>query len=259
MGIDLASYRQSIGLWIFIASPGKSASRRSGLVSASPARHCSLPFSVLLLFLLLRADALPCHGDVERNPGPSTSLAATSTVSRSNLNLTTNHKVNRESTGGHGSAASSGLTVAHFNARSLLPKVAELSFFLSTVPADIVAVTETWLSSSVPDGAILVPGYDVVFRADHPCGHRGGGVLLLVKSGIRCWRRQDLEVWSESIWIEVQSESASSRSRHGQRSIIVGCFYRPPSTDPADFAVALEEPWRSLWINFHIVLRRMWC
>ena len=40
---------------------------------------CSRPLLViLLLFLLLRAESLPTHGDVERNPGPDVDRKATS-------------------------------------------------------------------------------------------------------------------------------------------------------------------------------------
>ena len=52
---------------------------------------------------------------------------------------------------------------------------------------------------------------------------------------MRCRRRPDLQLWSESAWIEVQLS--------GCRSLIVGCVYRPPSSSIADindFARCLE-------------------
>ena len=90
------------------------------------------------------------------------------------------------------------------------------------------------MSVSVPDGAVRVPGFDVVFRADRADGKRGGGVLLLVRDGLRCSRRADLEVWTESVRIEVRSQSARG-------SFIVSCLYRPPTADPQALGAALED------------------
>ena len=73
-------------------------------------------------------------------------------------------------------------------------------------PPDVIAVTETWLSDQVPDSSVALPGYATVHRSDRPVSkHKcpGGGALILVKDGFRCWRRPDLQSWPESVWIEV--------------------------------------------------------
>ena len=52
---------------------------------------------------------------------------------------------------------------------------------------------------------------------------------------MRCARRPDLQLWSESVWIEIQLS--------GCRSLIFGCLYRPPSSSEVDideFARCLE-------------------
>ena len=68
-GVDLATYRLSIGMWVASAGSGRvlGHGRQAFTIRKSP----TLFFVVFYLFILLRADALPKHGDVERNPGPA--------------------------------------------------------------------------------------------------------------------------------------------------------------------------------------------
>ena len=76
-------------------------------------------------------------------------------------------------------------------ARSLLPKIDELTAFISTQPVDIVAVTESWLHNDIENRLELLNGYNL-FRKDRATG-RGGGVCVYIKSDIPCVRRLDLE------------------------------------------------------------------
>ena len=102
----------------------------------------------------------------------------------------------------------------------------------------LIAVTETCFNNAVPDAAVAVPGYSSVFRTDRLPGRRRGGVLILAKDGVKCWRRNDLQVWAGCGWIEVAASSPSSKS------FIVGCVYRPPSaasTDIEKFVECLES------------------
>ena len=93
----------------------------------------------------------------------------------------------------------------------------------------IIAVTETWLSPSVPGGALVFPGYSSIVRIDRAgCGNpeakkRGSGVLFLINDSTRWTLRPDLRIWPESVWIELKL--------HSTRSLIIGCVYRPPSSD----------------------------
>ena len=48
---------------------------------------------------------------------------------------------------------------------------------------DVIALTETWLHSSVADHEIIPNGYQII-RRDRQIGKRGGGVLLAVKETI---------------------------------------------------------------------------
>ncbi len=55
---------------------------------------------------------------------------------------------------------------------------------------DIICMSETWLSNTVPDENIELEGYDVYCR-DRQL--RGGGVCLYIDTAITCNRRHDLE------------------------------------------------------------------
>ena len=60
-------------------------------------------------------------------------------------------------------------------------------------------VSETWLDSSISDGEVAIPSYDL-YRRDR--GNRGGGVLVYVPVNCRSRRRLDLEVDGiEIVWI----------------------------------------------------------
>lgn len=150
------------------------------------------------------------------------------------------------------------LSVFFFNARSLLPKMSELRTITSSLQPDIVAVTETWLSPSVPDGAVLLPNYNTVVRTDRQSFHtnasgqavqqRGGGVLLLIHDSLTCIPRSDLQIWPESCWIEINI-------RKSTETLLVGCMYRPPSSDVHSFTQDLEACFENVDLQrSHVVL-----
>ena len=68
------------------------------------------------------------------------------------------------------------------NARSLVNKVNELEILKENYRADLLFVTETWLTDSVPDEVVNVTGLNLV-RRDRSCG-RGGGVAIYVNHDI---------------------------------------------------------------------------
>ena len=75
----------------------------------------------------------------------------------------------------HNFKARKGLGIVHINARSLLPKMDILRFWVSNADPDIIVVSESWLNSNVSDSDVNVFGYSV-FRADRV--RRGGGVAI---------------------------------------------------------------------------------
>ena len=243
MGIGLELYRSTIGVFALIVSSTSRSRFHRGVFDSRPRKH-SVLLLVVYLFLILRAEALPCHGDVERNPGPSTCSSPSpspsqpvSSVSNSNSNFQRANARVGSSPGQrgkrHDASRSASLTVLQFNARSLLPKLSELRHLVQGRNPHLIAVTETWLNSSVPDGAVSLPGYGSVFRVDRK-SRRGGGVLVLVRDDVKCQVRADLRVWPESVWLEVPL-------RRSQMPLLFCCIYRPPDSDHFAFAEDLES------------------
>ncbi len=77
------------------------------------------------------------------------------------------------------------ISILYFNARSLVPKLDELSAVIEAHNPDVVSIVESWLCADIPDSELYIPGYQI-FRKDR---HRhGGGVLLYIKifSQLQC-------------------------------------------------------------------------
>ena len=60
--------------------------------------------------------------------------------------------------------SSKGLHFLHSNVRSILPKLPEIRLLLSRTKAAVFAASETWLDSTVKDGEVKVPGFNIVRR-----------------------------------------------------------------------------------------------
>ena len=83
----------------------------------------------------------------------------------------------------------------------------------------IIAITETWLNSSINDEEVCIDGY-CILRRDRAFG-QGGGVCLYIRSDIAFNLREDLILENiESLWIDVLLPRT--------RPITLGAFYRPP-------------------------------
>ena len=59
-----------------------------------------------------------------------------------------------------------------------------------------------------------------------------GGVAIFVRDGVCSRRRCDLELWSEEVWIEFPGR---------RKSLLLGCVYRPPSSDVSEFLSSLDS------------------
>jgi len=109
------------------------------------------------------------------------------------------------------------------NARSILPKLDELTALLSTTSADLVAITETWLHDDIDDGLLEINGFDI-HRKDR-IDSRGGGVCLYVNNDISTKRRFDLEdPQFECMWLTLRPK----RLPRPLSGIAVCVVYHPP-------------------------------
>ncbi len=74
-----------------------------------------------------------------------------------------------------------GLKIIHLNIRSLLPEMHLLRAWVAHNNPNIITLSETWLSSKIPDREIKLVNY-VLYRADRDS--RGGGVVIYVSSNL---------------------------------------------------------------------------
>ena len=150
-------------------------------------------------------------GDVSLNPGP---------ITTSRPNSSQNKKESLKSK----------LSCVSFNSRSIVNKRLELSSLLALKSYELVAITETFLDSTINSSEIFSDTFNVQ-RRDR--SRHGGGVLLAVHQGLCCIRRTDFETDCEILWCELIATKPFSR-------VLVGVFYRPPSSD-IDFLKELER------------------
>ena len=123
------------------------------------------------------------------------------------------------------------------NARSLVNKIDELSSTVSNYSADIVVITETWLSNNVDNSVIGLNGFST-FRYDRPDGRRGGGVCVYVNNRFPVFHLEDISVPDiESIWLLLKP----SRLPRGFNSIILGAIYHPPRNDDRSLLAHIME------------------
>lgn len=100
-----------------------------------------------------------------------------------------------------------GLKCVALNSRSIVNKRYELKALLLHEKYDLVAITE------------IVPSDYCVYRKDR--NRHGGGVMIAVRNDIPSVDRTDLDADCELKWIQLTVQ---------EKEIIVGVFYRPPSS-----------------------------
>lgn len=189
--INLDQYRAAVGSWYAFTQTACCVGPQS-LLTATPCllragKVASLmrpSFSLCLLLLVLA-------GDIHPNPGPPNDVK-----------------------------------FCHVNARSILKpgRLDEIYLDLCCLHNfDVICVSESHLSSEVPDIDINLPSYNV-FRRDR--NRHGGGVMIYVRDHFTCNRRTDLESDSiEMLWVELKLNN---------KVFFVGSCYRPPNQAAQD-------------------------
>ena len=130
-------------------------------------------------------------------------------------------------------------SVGHINARSLAPRLNEVCHLVHSESLDVLCISETWLSESVLDAVLLVPGYKM-YRCDRPGGRRGGGVAILVSNDLRVSRLHDTsdgDSGVEALWLSVGGA--------GRTTVVVGAVYRPPGVLSARQRAAVRRQFES--------------
>ena len=133
----------------------------------------------------------------------------------------------------------------HLNVRSLLPALDEIRDSMGKFHRPVVlGISESWLTSAVSLGHVMIPGC-AVYRRDRASG-RGGGVLVYVSHSCRSWRRLDLEQSSvEATWIELWLMS---------HLVLLCVVYRPPSSTMCVFDCVIQMLELAVGENKEVVL-----
>ena len=116
--------------------------------------------------------------------------------------------------------SSAGFKIAALNIASLPKHIDELRLYTISQPADILAINETRLDSSVSNREISIPGYTLERKE---CNRTGAGVALYIKNSISYEYMPTLqEKQLEWLCVKVIKPKA--------KPFIVGTWYRPPGS-----------------------------
>ena len=111
------------------------------------------------------------------------------------------------------------ITLLHFNARSLFPKLDHLKVECEILKPHIVCITESWLDKDVTDDELLINSFKLL-RLDR--NRHGGGIALYIQNifphSVHFVGNCSLECIIVSILI-------------GSCKFCIGLFYRPPGSD----------------------------
>ena len=142
-------------------------------------------------------------GDVEQNPGPCVATAA---------------EPQRSNTVNKGKKT---LRFVHLNTRSLVRHFDDVACLVSSVHPEVLALSETWLDSSVVDCELRLPGYSLFRRDRSRCG---GGVAVYCADHLSCSVLScgASASGTEYLWVSIDTKPFSS-------PLAFGCFYRPPN------------------------------
>ena len=108
----------------------------------------------------------------------------------------------------------------HLNCRSVIKYIEDLRLLILSTEAHVISLNETRLHSSVGDGEIDVPGYNVV-RCDR--NRDGGGVLLYIKDSFNYMSCEESSLF--------QIEAVAVKILLGTKHLLISTIYRPPSAN----------------------------
>ena len=86
--------------------------------------------------------------------------------------------------------AKKGFKIVHMNVRSLFGKIAEIGAVFKYF--DVIVITETWLTDSIPDSAVSISGFNLI-RKDRwsYIKKKGGGICCYIKDNLHYEKMQE--------------------------------------------------------------------
>ena len=119
--------------------------------------------------------------------------------------------------------------------RSLANKIDDLDVVFRLKCVDLALITETWLSNSIPDTVIEIPGYSLL-RKDR-VERRGGGVGIYIKHTLSFKVLDDLSCPDiESVWVYLRPPKLP----RGFSCLVVAVIYHPPGQSQASNSVLTD-------------------
>eukprot|EP00112_Aurelia_sp_Birch-Aquarium-sp1_P020905 Seg55.4 transcript_id=Seg55.4/GoldUCD/mRNA.D3Y31 product="hypothetical protein" protein_id=Seg55.4/GoldUCD/D3Y31 len=119
-----------------------------------------------------------------------------------------------------------GVKIAHLNVNGLLSKLPQIEILLLECNLDILAITETHLSSKTKDHEITIINYDIErFDREEKQDKGGGGCLIYFKQSLTvypCSSSLNIAKETESSWIELTVKS---------QKFLIGAIYRAPDDE----------------------------
>jgi len=106
------------------------------------------------------------------------------------------------------------------NAQSLRNKMAELLATVESFDPTVIGVTESWGDNDILDSEFSIPGF-TMFRSDRKITHRGGGVLLYVKTDLNPLEVRMKSSFVDQIWCQVKISNGEA--------LLIGVCYRSPN------------------------------
>ena len=119
-----------------------------------------------------------------------------------------------------------GVKIAHLNVNGLLSKLPQIEILLLECNLDVLAITETHLSSKTEDHELAITNYEMErFDREEKEDKGGGGCLIYFKQSLTvysCSNRLNIAKETESAWIELTVKS---------QKFLIGAIYRPPDDE----------------------------
>jgi len=121
---------------------------------------------------------------------------------------------------------------------------------------DVLALTETWITSDAPDAVkldvhVAPPGYSVVHRARGTSTDKGGGGIALIHRGSIRARVVELGTWREFEVLTVRLTLQSA-------PVIISGIYRPPGAVSRAFCDAMDDLLDQLFLTGQRFAGRVW-
>ena len=140
-----------------------------------------------------------------------------------------------------------GLSIIHINCRSLSANFSRLADYLSGFNHmfDIIAVSETWLTSNSNPSLFNLPGYEFC-HVDRK-NKRGGGVAIYVNNNLNFEVRDNMCTVIDDVL-----ECISVELFLPNKNVIISCLYRQPGSPIISLNNFLETTFKNIKSNLYI-------